>query len=80
MFLSYMKTVRPYSYPQLFMFCFHQEILLPVGPLLPEEYDVIRIPLCQREELTMSLSGETKHFVNTYYSIGLFVKLFPSYC
>ena len=56
------------------MFCFHQEILLPVGPLLPEEYDVAMIPLCQREELTINLCGETKHFVNTNYSIGQFVK------
>ena len=43
-------------------------MVLPVGPLLPEEFDVAMIPLRLRNELTINLSGETKHFVNTYYS------------
>ena len=43
-------------------------MVLPVGPLLPEEFDVAMIPLPLRKELTINLSGEAKHFVITYYS------------
>ena len=51
-------------------------MVLPIGPLLPEEFDVAMIPLRLRNELTINLSGEAKHFVNTYYSIVI-AKRFP---
>ena len=72
--LSYTEKCHPKQYPQQFMFCFHEKIFLPVGPLLPEKCDVAMIPVHLRKELTIHLSGETKLFVNTCYSIGLFVK------
>ena len=59
--------------PSVVQVYFHQEIFLPVGPLLPEKCDVAMIPLPLRRELTINLSGETKHFVYTYYSIRIFV-------
>ena len=66
------------NYPNHTLSCFsfapHQEIFLPEGPLLPEKYDVAMIPQRLRRELTINLSGETKHFVSTYYFIELFVK------
>ena len=49
--------------PSVVQVYFHQEIFLPVGPLLPEKCDVAMIPLSLRRELTINLSGETKHFV-----------------
>ena len=73
------ETNTTQTIPSVVYICFHQEIFLPVGPLLPETCDVAMIPLGQRKELTINLSGETKHFVHTYYFIGQFVKLFPSY-
>ena len=43
-----------------------QASFFSVGPLLPENHDVRKIPINKRRQLTMALSGKILNKVNTY--------------